>query len=144
MEKTTTRTQLAPGPALPKPSPKGLPRLVTVTCTFKRVLTVKPGVARILHGGRIRFICEQADVVVVAQHNLKGQSRSDQTPFANDTFTIVVPEGKSGKLAHLKDKEDLPRQNKDGHRTEHRYEYAVVAVSRDGKVAVADPIIIIR
>ncbi len=115
-----------------------------MTCTFKRVLTVDPDVVEGPPGGKIRFVCEQANVVVVAQYNLKSQVRSDQTPFANDTFSILVTEGKKGKLAYLKDEEDLPRQNKEGHRAEHRYEYAVIAVSRDGKVAVADPIIIIR
>lgn len=96
-------------------------------------------------GDRLRFICEQANAVVVAQFNLEAQTSVDETPFANDVFVIKVPKGTTGKLVYLKAEEDLPtRQGKRGRRVKELvYEYAALAAP-GGRIVSADPIIIIR
>jgi hypothetical protein len=115
---------------------------VTISVNELDVLEIDPNVAEVLRGGRIRFVCEQTDVVIIAQFSLKGHGKRGQTPFANDAFSIVVPKGKQGRLAHIKDEEDLPLKN--GQRIASEYEYAVVALGKEGGIIVADPIIIIR
>ena len=121
---------------------------IRVACDFrtpKPKLTVNPKIATPRRNQRLKFICDDAELVIIAQYHSLGSKESDHSPFQNNILALQVPMN-SPKTHHVTVKDDdaqpVPGTN---HRAKHvGYKYTIVAISPKGQVAVKDPTIIIK
>ncbi len=121
---------------------------IKVTCDFSKptpVVDVSPDIAELHANQRLRFVCDNAALVIVAQHHSRGKKEADHSPFANDALTLTVQKNSSDPF-HItaKGAEALPPGDPDPGIKHPGYKYTVVAISADGKIGVKDPTIIIR
>ena len=124
------------------------PYPIRVTCDFSKttpLIIVDPEEAKPSPSQRIKFICENATLVIVAQHHSRGKKESDHSPFANNILTVKVPLN-SQQDSHVTVKGDdaLPPGGPDPDIKNPGYKYTIVAISVNGKVGVCDPTVIIR
>ncbi len=124
------------------------PYEIKVICDFSKptpLVSVPTDPATPSANAKVKFVCDNATLVIIAQYHSRGNKETDHTPFASDVFTFKVPRG-SAKPYHItvKGDEAIPPGAPDPDIKNPGYKYTVVATSDDGKVGFADPTIIIK